>query len=277
MNNLIEISHISKSYKKTCILKDINLSVPKGETITLTGHNGCGKSTLLKIICGLASIQGGKITYSHKLKFNYVPEKFPKLSITPKQYITKIGLIEGLSNKEVIKKSDYFFNAFHMEQMIATPIMFLSKGTMQKLNVIQAMLVKPDVLLLDEPLSGQDFASQKLFINMLKELNKQGVSIVMSCHEKFLINLISDISYEIVNGTLKRLDIMKNNEEYDILLFKNENNNLYNIDSIIKFTAKVDVIENNIIIYLKKEYSNDVIKQMMQLGFNLRRMNFENI
>ncbi|WP_243145507.1 ATP-binding cassette domain-containing protein, partial [Clostridium neonatale] len=64
----------------------------------------------------------------------------------------------------------------------------LSKGTLQKISVIQAFLSKPYILLLDEPLSGQDSESQKMFIKMVKELIKDDVTVIMSCHESFLID-----------------------------------------------------------------------------------------
>jgi len=275
MENLIEIKGLFKKYGKDYILRNIDLNVAPGESIALIGHEGCGKSTLLKVICGLTSIQGGKIHYCGNLKFNYVPEDFPKLIITPRQYIKKAGMIEGLSKKEVLEKSNYYFEAFYMNNLIDTPIKFLHKSMMQKIGVIQAMLMKPDVLLLDEPLSGQDLESQKVLIKMVKELIKQDVAVIMSCDEKFLINTISDVAYEIINGKLIRRQVEKNHGEYDVITFENNNNEPLELEIIKAMVEKLEIEGKQIRICVNTKESNKLIRDMMNLGYYFRGMNSE--
>jgi ABC-type multidrug transport system ATPase subunit len=207
MENLIYMDHVTKKYGSKIILQNICLQVKAGDSIALTGHNGSGKSTLLKIMSGLVLCDSGKIEYQKKLRFNYVPEHFPKLAITPRQYIMRVGVIDGIEKGRLKEQSLNLFKMFYMDTMIDTPIKHLSKGTIQKVAVIQAMLTTPDVLLLDEPLAGQDMDSQKVFIDLARNMNESGVTIVMSSHEEWLISALSKQVYEIRNMNLVQRSI----------------------------------------------------------------------
>lgn len=191
----------------------------QGQSAAFTGHNGSGKSTLLRLIGGLTNPTSGRIQYVRPLKINYIPEHFPKMGITSRRYILHMGLLEGMKKKEIQEKSSELFGEFFMESMQDIPMKHLSKGTLQKVDVIQALLSRPDVLLLDEPLSRQAAGSQNVFIAKVRELNSHGVTILMSCHENFLINRISDRVYEIRDGCLNAIALDGGTlAEYDIVI-----------------------------------------------------------
>lgn len=220
-NTIIELKKISKVYNQNVLLKDVELSIRKGQSISFIGHNGIGKSTLLKIVSGLVKADSGKIICSKKLLFHYIPEHFPKMSISASQYIRHMGRIDGIERGSLEKRSRELFNMFYMDEMINIPMKHLSKGTLQKVGVIQALLTEPDVLLLDEPLSGQDVDSQKVFIETMNRLRKNGCTLLMSCHEKKLVNSISDTVYEIRDKQLQKV-ISSDSciQENDVLLFR---------------------------------------------------------
>jgi len=273
----IEITSLMKCFGKNIILEDINLTISQGQSIAFIGHNGCGKSTLLKILSGLTVYQKGKLNYAKKLKFNYVPENFPKMAITAREYIYSVGLIEGLSKDFVVKRSNELFQAFFMEEMVDNLIKNLSKGTIQKVNVIQAMLSKPDLLLLDEPLSGQDIASQKVFIHLINKMNEDGVTIVMSCHEDFLINAVSKTVYEIKDKNIylsERKEIK--DRSFDVMIFRNHGIRLEELN-VNDHIIKVEKVGNDTKIYVDKENSDSVLRQMLSQGYELRGMYDENI
>ena len=96
-----------------------------------------------------------------------------------------------------------YFHEFHLESMLGTPMKYLSKGTLQKAGVIQALLSKRDLLFLDEPLSGQDTLSQATLIRELKRRKEEGMSLIMACHETYLIEELADRIYEIKDGRLE--------------------------------------------------------------------------
>jgi len=270
---IISLSNVAKSFGRNQVLDDINLTIHKGQSIALVGNNGSGKSTLLKIICGLANATSGKVTYSGKLKFNYVPEHFPKMGITAKQYLMHMGLIEGIAADRINEKLQELLQTFFMEHMADTQMKNLSKGSLQKVAVIQALLSRPDVLLLDEPLSGQDLQSQRRFIHLVKELILQEVTVIMSCHEMLLVNQLSDVAYEIKSQKLEPFAIDKTPKwDWDILYFEKPVEGTSIHPGITGRAHKLDYTEDDIRIVVSREDSNKIILQMIQDGFNLRAM-----
>ncbi|MCD2492893.1 ABC transporter ATP-binding protein [Lacrimispora sp. NSJ-141] len=205
-DTIIALNTVSKIYDKKTVLKDVTFSVQRGQSIAFTGHNGSGKSTLLKLIARLVTPSGGTLISKSGLLFHYIPEHFPKSSLTARQYLRHMGSIDGL-NKDILKEQeDKLSEDFFIHGMLDVPMKHLSKGTLQKVGVIQALLKKPDVLLLDEPLSGQDIESQAVFIRKVKELHSEGVTLLMSCHEPHLTTRISDLVFEIEGGIVRTAD-----------------------------------------------------------------------
>jgi len=269
---IIALNNVSKNFGRRIILEHINLTIKKGESIALLGHNGSGKSTLLRMICGLTNMTSGNIEYTARLKFNYVPEHFPKIDLTAREFIGYMGLIEGMPEKMVNDRSRELFHEFFMDEMMDVPIKHLSKGTIQKVAVIQALLQTPDVLLLDEPLSGQDSQSQMAFINLSKELTNQGVTVVMSCHERYLVKQLSHTAYEIIDKNLMPVNLTGLKEiDYDFMVF--DANRDKNIDSsIMAGIEQLNDFENRLELIVRKNMSAEVLKQMLKDDFKLRSM-----
>lgn len=271
-NVIISLNNVSKHFGRRVILEHVNLNIKKGESIALLGLNGSGKSTLLRMICGLTTITSGTIEYASLLTFNYVPEHFPKIDLTAREFIDYMGLIEGLTAETVGARSRELFHAFFMDEMMDVPIKHLSKGTIQKVAVIQALLQKPDVLLLDEPLSGQDSQSQKAFINLSKELNHQGVTVIMSCHEHHLVNQLSHSAFEIIDKDLVPATLSEVKEiEYDVMVFDADPDK--NIDlAIMDGIEQLNDFENRLELIVRRDQSDAVLKHMLKDDFKLRSM-----
>lgn len=253
MESLIQIQNVSKRFRTKEILSGVTLDIGSGDSIAITGHNGSGKSTLLKLIAGLLPYDSGKIFHSKKLKMAYIPEHFPKLAITPRQYFKHMGRIEGIDKCSIEEGVEKLSCIFYMQEMLDTPIRFLSKGTMQKVCVIQAMLSKADVLLLDEPLSGQDLDSQKNFISLVKEQIANGVAVVMSCHEPFLIEELAKEIYQIKDRRLVRTGVTTSSEikKRKRVLFEGEKN-------------------HPIVVSVEEENMSRMIYQMLGDGYQIR-------
>ncbi|MDE7222736.1 MAG: ABC transporter ATP-binding protein, partial [Acetatifactor sp.] len=167
---MIHLQKVNKKYGDKWVLRDITHSFGKGSATAFVGHNGCGKSTMLKLLSGVIRPTQGLVQYDRSLIFHYVPEKFPVINLTAEQYLLHMGRIDGLPEdrlqSEIQELAGEFYMAEHLQSRMAT----LSKGTLQKVGVIQALLTMPDVLLLDEPLSGQDVDAQKVFIEKVNDL-----------------------------------------------------------------------------------------------------------
>lgn len=197
MEVILRTEDLTMRFGEQLLFSNANLTFEKGKTIALIGPNGTGKSTLLKIIAGIVKPTKGKVIYDQNLRFNYVPDRFPKLNLNMEELLTNLAVIDDLSIEESQKKLKYYCDLFQVNEMIHTPLKFLSKGTLQKVAVIQAFMGKSDILLLDEPLSGQDIASQRYFVKEIKELQKQGITILLTCHEPYIVDQLADKVYEI--------------------------------------------------------------------------------
>ena len=277
---IIKISNLTKSFQQKIILKHVNLEIYPGETVAFTGENGSGKSTMLKIIGGLMNATSGTILVDRNLKFAYIPERFDKINFTIPEYLYYIGSIDGLSKQQITTVTNELYRVFFLEDMIQTPMKFLSKGTLQKVAVIQALLVKPDILLLDEPLSGQDHLSQKKFVELMLQLKQEGVTIIMSCHEQFLVEQLSDRVLRIENNSIVETSITKDNKAllFYTMIFENNEKLESSIIEMIKKKKEVKemIQKNNMIrIITRKDQGQGVLMEMIEAGYQL--MKFDEI
>lgn len=213
---LITLDNVTRSYNGKAVIDNVSHTFNEGRSIAFYGHNGCGKSTMLKLLAGLIPVSNGKISYSRKLRFSYVPEKFSGTGLKMIDYLYAIAKIEGVKSEVV----NGLIRDFFLDSMINTRMDKLSKGSLQKVGVIQALMAPHDVVILDEPLSGQDADSQIVFINKMNELRKKGVTIFMSCHEKRLIDALSDKVYTISQGKLIEAEALSDND-YKIFVRQN--------------------------------------------------------
>lgn len=270
---MITLDHIVKEYNKKIVLHDISMKIEQGQSIAFTGHNGCGKSTLLKIIVGLVQPTKGNVHYERSFRFHYVPEHFPQMQLTAGKYLFSQGKIEGIGEIELKRRIQSLSEDFFFQSMLHTPMKRLSKGSLQKAGVIQALLTEPDLLLLDEPLSGQDIASQQVFIDKINVLRKSGVVILMSCHEPYLIDAISDCVYQLDGGVLATVNqrhLLK--KTWYVLRFTNGDR----CSVPERWKGHLQYVENGCILRVEESDCNMVIMEMLQAGWNLRGMMNEN-
>ena len=202
---MIELKDVRKSYNGKVIFEDVNLKLEDGTVTAFVGHNGCGKSTMLKVASGLVKKDCGEIIYDAKYRFAYVPEKFPAINMSSRAYLRHMAEIDGIYTKnDSMNRINALAEDFYVDRMLDKPMKNLSKGTLQKIGVIQAIMSNPEVLMLDEPLSGQDVDSQEVFIDKINTLKNQGTIILLSAHEPELINALGDSIY-----TIKECKVLK--------------------------------------------------------------------
>lgn len=199
MSTILQLNNIGMQFGANELFKASNLVFEEGKTTALVGANGTGKSTLLRIILGYLKPTKGNIHCKNGLRFSYVPDRLPKFNLSMNELLTNLCEIEGFEKEEYQTKLAKYYYIFRVESMIHTPLKYLSKGSLQKVAVIQALIGKYDILVLDEPLSGQDVMSIQQFISIMKELHENGVTIILSCHEPYLVDAIADKVYVINN------------------------------------------------------------------------------
>ncbi len=190
MNNLLEISHISKNYitekEEIEAIKDITLKVEKGSILTIVGSSGCGKSSLLSILAGIDQKTSGTFTFScSNPVIGYMLQSdslFPWLTIYENAIL---GLIiqkkDTKENKEYVKKllSTYKLNDF-MDKYPNE----LSGGMKQRVALIRTLALRPDILLLDEPFSALDYQSRlAISDDVYNIIKKEGITTLIVSHD----------------------------------------------------------------------------------------------
>ncbi|MCY6369324.1 ABC transporter ATP-binding protein [Clostridium ganghwense] len=203
---VITIRDLKINFGTKEVLKGINLDVYKGQIIGYIGPNGAGKSTTVKIMLGLIEGYTGEIKISgqnmstgdveYKRKIGYVPEVAEIYdNLTAKEYLTFIGELYGIQYAKVDRKAKKLMKLFAIEEAYESRISSYSKGMKQKILIISSLLHNPDILFLDEPLSGLDANSVMVFKEILSELASQGKTIFYSSH---IMDVVEKISNRII-------------------------------------------------------------------------------
>ena len=203
---LFQAKNVNKKIGKISILQDINLDIYKGENTAIIGNNGSGKSSLIKLIAGIYEPTSGVVKRT-STKIAYVPEHFPfHIRFKMMEYLMIVGEISGQPKKDLYDRIMQYAKMFFIEDFLDIPLKNCSKGTKQKAGLLQALLSKPDLLLLDEPLSGLDPESQFELLHQLMQLKGQ-TTIVFTAHENMLVDEIADALLELHTGRLTKSSI----------------------------------------------------------------------
>jgi ABC-2 type transport system ATP-binding protein len=211
LKKLLELVGVTKQYANKVILKSLTFTIYEQQALAIIGANGSGKSTLMRMIAGISSPTSGNIAYADnlpKLSIGYVPERFAKLRFTPTEYLTYMGRIQGLSQAYIQQRVPELLRFCQLDQTGSTRIEQFSKGMLQKVGILQAILSKPDLLILDEPLSGLDIPAQGELIHLLNDLKQQGMSIIFSSHETELLEHVADRIILLFNGQIGHDKVM---------------------------------------------------------------------
>jgi len=187
---LVKCTNLNKNYKDKQVLKDINLTIPRGKIIGLLGKNGTGKSTLIKLINDLLTPASGEILINGK---NIGTESKKIISYLPERtYLDK-----SMTVKQVIKYFEEFYDNFDSNKAISLlkdleldinqKLSKMSKGMQEKVQLVLVMSRKADLYILDEPLGGVDPATRDYILDTILTNFNEGASVIISTH------LISDI------------------------------------------------------------------------------------
>ena len=161
---MLKLEHIKKTYDGVTILKNINLEIEDGEIVSILGPSGCGKTTLLNLILGLTDVDQGKIIFNNKDITDIPMEKrgfnivFQDYALFPNLTVYK-NIVYGLRNNPDIstkKEVEELIHLLGLEKHLNKRIDQLSGGQKQRVALARTLVMKPKILLLDEPLSALD-------------------------------------------------------------------------------------------------------------------------
>ncbi len=209
MDSLIQIIDINKSYKDKSVLCDINLQLKKGKGYGFIGHNGCGKSLLFKVICGFVRPTSGKVIIDNMQIGEDVdlikdagviietPEFIHDISglknlqmlAQIKNVVTKEEILQVLEQLGLLNVKDKKYNTY-------------SLGMKQRLRIAQAIMEKPSILILDEPMNSLDKNTVLIVRSILKDHKNNGGTLLLTSHNSEDIEELCDVIFEMENGKI---------------------------------------------------------------------------
>ena len=270
---VLSLEKVSKRFGTNEVLRDVTFSLKKGECSALTGLNGSGKTTLLKLAAGLTRVSSGLVRTPDGIRIAYIPDSFPRPAVSARSLLRRLGRIEGMAAAMLEQRINELLNAFNLLSDADNALNTYSKGMLQKVCVIQALLGTSDVLLLDEPLSGQDAASQETFIHKTKSLLSSGSAVLLACHEPYLINALADTVFELGGGTLRPAQAPPADGE-DIYVFDLPHEGFL-IPQGYEVFLRVRQEGSVALVYCRHGSGNDMLKKMLASGCSLKEMRHE--
>jgi NitT/TauT family transport system ATP-binding protein len=232
---LISISNLEKKFsvnnKDIFVFKKLNLNIYKGEFFVILGPNGCGKTTFLDIIAGLTNYNKGKIIFNNDLQRKNMGVVFQESSIYPWKTILDnilIGpIIKDINRNKSKKLALFYLNYFNLLKFKGEYPFKLSAGMKQKVCLIRALIINPNILLMDEPLTNLDITSKKLLQNeIIKLWRKTRKTIIYVTHDvdEALVMATRIVLFDKLGSIKKIIKIKENNlkNKYYFSKLKNE-------------------------------------------------------
>lgn len=214
-DSILKVEGLSVSYgDNPAIIEDMSFSLKKGERLAIVGKNGAGKSTLAKALCGFVPSQG-KLTYKgqdisqdsiaeHSERIGFVLQN-PNQMISQTMIFDEVALglrLRGIEETEVEERVHEVLKTCGLYSFRKWPISALSFGQKKRVTIASILVLKPEIIILDEPTAGQDYKTYTDIMNFLDSLQKQGHTIVMITHDMQLMLEYSDRCLVVVEGKI---------------------------------------------------------------------------
>jgi len=202
---LVELLGAGKRYGRHAALTKVDVSLRRGEAVAIWGANGSGKSTLLYMLGGLSALSEGRRIAARAPGgpiIGFAPDRLPALRFGCADYVRRLGELRGMKRREAADRVRDLLARFGMADHGEVQLRHCSKGMLQKVNLMQALLPEPELLLLDEPLSGLDANTQAELVALLARLKAEGIAIAFATHEPELAAQVADRMLVLQGGTV---------------------------------------------------------------------------
>ncbi len=273
---VIETENLSKEFaiglgfKKVTALEQLNLSIEKGEIFGYIGPNGAGKTTTLKILMGLifptrgkATIFGEDIRYMEvKKKIGFLPEgPYFYNYLTAGEFLLFYGKLFGYDRLYLSKKINDLLALVELKQKKNTQLRHFSKGMLQRIGIAQALINDPELVVLDEPMSGLDPAGRGRVRDIILQLRNQGKTILFSSHILSDVEMICDRIGILTKGKLREIGtvnslLQENVKEIEISAIHLNPEEIQNIE---KIANRVVTVTGTAIIIVSDNQKRDEI------------------
>ena len=217
---MIEVKHLTKRYGNHVAVNDLNFTIDKGKVYGFLGPNGAGKSTTMNIITGcLGATEGEVLIDGHSITeepmqakrlIGYLPEQPPVyMDMTPAEYLDFVARAKGIPAKERAQQIETVTEKTRIQEVRNRLIRNLSKGYRQRVGIAQALLGRPEIIILDEPTVGLDPAQIIEIRELIRELGKEH-TLVLSSHILSEVQAVCDAIMIISKGRLVASDTSEN-------------------------------------------------------------------
>jgi ABC-2 type transport system ATP-binding protein len=190
---MLEVQHLFRSYRGIPAVEDVSFRIAPGEIVGFLGPNGAGKSTTVKIITGMLRANEGKVLFegrdvrddmvAFRSVLGYVPEEAHLYTyLSGLEYLQLVGRLRGLKEALIEEKATRLLELLNLESWQHSPISSYSKGMRQRVLIAAALMHDPKLLIFDEPLSGLDVVSSRLFKDLMSSLAAQGKAVLYISH-----------------------------------------------------------------------------------------------
>ncbi|MGI6510455.1 MAG: ABC transporter ATP-binding protein [Erysipelotrichaceae bacterium] len=258
----IKIKNAVKAYGNNVVIPDLSLEIKDGEFFTLLGPSGCGKTTLLRMIAGFNTIEGGDFYFGDKRINDINPEKrnigmvFQNYAIFPHLTVKKnvqFGLTNrNYSKEEMEKGAEEFMKLMHIHEYADRMPDRLSGGQQQRVALARALVVKPEVLLMDEPLSNLDAKLRVEMRSVIKQIQREvGITNVYVTHDQEEAMAVSDRIAVMNLGVIQHIGTPKDIYQRPANLF------------VANFIGRTNIINAKLVV------ENDVAKLVFADGYEI--------
>ncbi len=258
----IKIKNAVKAYGNNVVIPDLSLEIKDGEFFTLLGPSGCGKTTLLRMIAGFNTIEGGDFYFGDKRINDINPEKrnigmvFQNYAIFPHLTVKKnvqFGLTNrNYSKEEMEKEAEEFMKLMHIHEYADRMPDRLSGGQQQRVALARALVVKPEVLLMDEPLSNLDAKLRVEMRSVIKQIQREvGITNVYVTHDQEEAMAVSDRIAVMNLGVIQHIGTPKDIYQRPANLF------------VANFIGRTNIINAKLVV------ENDVAKLVFADGYEI--------
>ncbi|HWA93375.1 MAG TPA: ABC transporter ATP-binding protein [Terracidiphilus sp.] len=208
---MLEIQGLYKSYRGIPAVEDVSFRVGAGEIVGFLGPNGAGKSTTVKVVTGMLQPDRGRVLFdgqdirddmaAFRKTLGYVPEEAHLYTyLSGLEYLQLVGRLRGIGERILMAKATQLLRLLSLESWQHSPISSYSKGMRQRVLIIAALLHDPQLLIFDEPLSGLDVLSARLFKDVLERLAQEGKAILYISHVLETVEQVCDRVIVIAKG-----------------------------------------------------------------------------
>lgn len=276
----LEIKNINKSFGDKQILHDISFNVESGKAMGFLGRNGAGKTTTIRALMDVFKPDSGQFLLDGKpldkkeVSIGYLPEErglYQNINILDQ--LIYFGELKGMKKSDARKKALEGLERLELREYANKKLETLSKGNQQKVQILEAIIDEPDIVVFDEPFSGLDPVNARVLKDILVEYINKDKVVIFSSHQMSVVEEFCDDITFIKDGKIKlsgNLDMIKSDRGKDrYVIISNTENAIEKIKSI-DYVKDAQIFRDDILIELDKGISsNELLKDLLNKGVDI--------